>query len=82
MAAVACGRGTACTFDRIISHPRAALVAAGIEYQQRVLSDEQLALYRVVTRDVHNFPELGRRYRKQVIERGHVVFVLLNSRCL
>jgi TetR/AcrR family transcriptional repressor of mexJK operon len=55
--------------------PRAALVAAGIEYLQHVLSDEQLALYRVVTRDVHNFPELGRRYREQVIERGHVVFV-------
>jgi AcrR family transcriptional regulator len=54
--------------------PRTALVAAGIEYLQHVLSDEQLALYRVVTQDAHTFPELGRRYREQVIERAHDVF--------
>jgi TetR/AcrR family transcriptional repressor of mexJK operon len=55
--------------------PRNALVAAGIEYLQHVLADEQLALYRVVTQDAHSFPELGRRYREQVIERSHDVFV-------
>lgn len=55
--------------------PRTALVAAGIEYLQHVLSDEQLALYRVVTQDAHSFPELGRRYREQVTERSHDLFV-------
>jgi TetR/AcrR family transcriptional repressor of mexJK operon len=55
--------------------PRTALVAAGIDYLQHVLSKEQLALYRVVTQDAHNFPELGRRYREQVVERSHDVFI-------
>jgi TetR/AcrR family transcriptional repressor of mexJK operon len=55
--------------------PQSALVAAGIEYLEHVLSDEQLALYRVVTQDAHSFPELGRRYREQVVERSHNVFV-------
>jgi len=55
--------------------PHSALVAAGIEYLHHVLSDEQLALYRVVIRDAHRFPELGRRYQAQVIERAHDVFV-------
>jgi len=30
-----------------------------------VLSRDQLALYRVVTRDAHRFPELGRRYHEE-----------------
>jgi len=55
--------------------PHSALVAAGIEYLQHLLSGEQLALYRVVIRDAHSFPELGRRYQEQVIERAHDVFV-------
>ena len=55
--------------------PRAALAAAGIEYLQHVLSDEQMALYRVVTQDAYSFPELGRRYREQVVERSHDIFI-------
>lgn len=55
--------------------PRVALAAAGIEYLEHILSDEQLALYRVVTQDAHNFPELGRRYREQVVERAHDLFM-------
>lgn len=55
--------------------PRTALIAAGIEYLQHVLSDEQLALYRVVTQDAHSFPELGRRYREQVVERSCNVLI-------
>lgn len=55
--------------------PESALVAAGIEYLGHVLSDEQLALYRVVARDAHRFPELGKRYEQQVIERAHDIFV-------
>lgn len=54
--------------------PRIALVMAGIEYLQHVLSDEQLALYRVVTQDAHLFPELGKRYREQVIEHRNSIF--------
>jgi TetR/AcrR family transcriptional repressor of mexJK operon len=55
--------------------PRAGLVAAGVEYLKHVLSDEQLDLYRVVTQDARDFPELGRRYREQVIERSYDVFI-------
>ena len=62
--------------------PRAALVAAGVEYLKHALSDEQLALYRVVTQDAHSFPELGRRYREQVIERAHDVFVRYLTRSI
>jgi len=55
--------------------PRTALVLAGIEYLQHALSEEQLALYRVVTQEAHLFPELGRHYREQVIERRNDVFI-------
>jgi len=55
--------------------PRTALVAAGVECLHHTLSAEQLALYRVVTQDAHNFPELGRRYQEQVIERSNNIFV-------
>ncbi len=55
--------------------PSAALIAAGIEYLQHVLSGEQLALYRVVTQDAHSFPELGRRYAEQVVERSYDIFI-------
>ena len=46
--------------------PPIALPIAGQEYLRHALSDEQLALYRVVTRDAPRFPELARRYREQV----------------
>ena len=54
--------------------PATALVMAGIEYLEHVLSAEQLALYRVVTQDAHRFPELGRRYREQVTEQRNAIF--------
>lgn len=53
---------------------RTALLMAGVEYLQHVLSTEQLALYRVVTQDAHRFPELGRRYREQVVEQRNAIF--------
>ena len=43
------------------------LTAGGVEYLNHVLSDEQLSLYRVVTRDAHRFPELGRRYHREIV---------------
>jgi AcrR family transcriptional regulator len=54
--------------------PRTALAMAGVEYLQHALSKEHLDLYRVVTRDAHRFPELGRRYREEVIERRNALF--------
>ena len=54
--------------------PRTALVMAGVEYLQHALSKEELALYRVVTQDAHRFPELGRRYREEVVERRNAFF--------
>lgn len=42
--------------------PGKALPLAGEDYLRHILSQEQLALYRVVARDAHRFPELGRRY--------------------
>jgi AcrR family transcriptional regulator len=42
------------------------LMKAGQEYLRHLLSAEQLALYRVVTRDADRFPDLGRQYHKNV----------------
>ncbi len=42
--------------------PDKALPEAGAEYLRHILSPEQIALYRVVVRDAHRFPDLGRRY--------------------
>jgi AcrR family transcriptional regulator len=47
--------------------PAKALAMAGEEYLNHALSPEQLALYQVVTRDAHRFPEVGRRYHDEVI---------------
>lgn len=41
------------------------LMEAGREYLRHLLSEEQLALYRVVTQDAGRFPELGRQYQKE-----------------
>ena len=43
--------------------PAEGLPQAGAEYLRHALSPDQLALYRVVARDAHRFPELGRRYQ-------------------
>jgi AcrR family transcriptional regulator len=45
--------------------PATALPKAGEEYLRNALSQDQLALYRVVTRDAHRFPKLGRRYHEE-----------------
>jgi len=54
--------------------PRVALAIAGMDYLRHALSEDQLALYRVVTHDAHRFPELGARYREQVIEERNRLF--------
>ncbi|MDE1174147.1 MAG: TetR/AcrR family transcriptional regulator [Parvibaculaceae bacterium] len=45
--------------------PAEAVPLAGEEYLRHALSPDQLALYRVVARDAHRFPEIGRRYLTQ-----------------
>lgn len=40
------------------------LTEAGVAYLGHLLSEDQLALYRVVTQDAARFPELGRQYQK------------------
>lgn len=56
------------------SPPSEALPQAGEEYLRHVLSPEQLALYRVVTRDAHRFPELGRRYLEETTGGRDAIF--------
>jgi AcrR family transcriptional regulator len=51
------------------------LMEAGQEYLRHLLSDEQLALYRVVTRDADRFPELGLQYHKN-IARGRTAILI------
>jgi AcrR family transcriptional regulator len=56
------------------------LIGAGLEYLRHLLSDEQLALYRVVTRDADRFPELGQHYQKNVARgRTGILIAYLKS---
>jgi AcrR family transcriptional regulator len=56
------------------------LMRAGIEYLRHLLSEEQLALYRVVTRDADRFPELGQHYQKNVARgRTGILIAYLKS---
>ncbi len=54
--------------------PSVGLALAGEEYLRHLLSEEQLALYRVVARDAHRFPELRRRYLKEIVGRRVAAF--------
>ena len=57
------------------------LSAGGKEYLDHVLSEEQLSLYRVVTRDAARFPELGRRYQKEVVSGRTAMIVRYIDHC-
>jgi AcrR family transcriptional regulator len=57
------------------------LTAGGKEYLDHILSEEQLSLYRVVTRDAHRFPELGRRYQREVVSGRNKIFAQYIDRC-
>ena len=48
---------------------------AGIDYLTRVFDPQQMDLYRVVTRDANDFPELGRRNRSETVERRNPLVV-------
>jgi AefR-like transcriptional repressor, C-terminal domain len=56
-------------------------LSAGEEYLRHILSEDQLALYRVVARDAHRFPELQRRYFKEVVEQRVGAFADYLDRC-
>jgi AcrR family transcriptional regulator len=60
---------------------RSGLEEAGREYLRHLLSEEQLALYRVVTQDAGRFPELGRQYQKN-IARGRTGILAASLRNL
>jgi AcrR family transcriptional regulator len=62
--------------------PPVALPIAGGEYLRHALSEEQLALYRVVTRDAPRFPELARRYSEQVTGTRDALFASYLERWL
>ncbi|MFI5634191.1 TetR/AcrR family transcriptional regulator [Streptomyces sp. NPDC051664] len=47
--------------------PLEGLTEAGCELLQHILSEQQLALFRVVARDAQRFPELGRRYQQEIL---------------
>jgi AcrR family transcriptional regulator len=68
--------------DWFSAPPPVALPVAGNEYLRHALSEEQLALYRVVTRDALRFPELARRYREQVTGTRDALFASYLERWL
>ncbi|MGW6353928.1 TetR/AcrR family transcriptional regulator [Streptomyces sp. NPDC055092] len=47
--------------------PLEGLTEAGYELLRHILSEQQLALFRVVARDAQRFPELGRRYQQEIL---------------
>lgn len=56
------------------------LRAAGQAYLDHLLSQEQLALYRVVTRDANRFPELGEQYQKNIAKGRTELLIAFLSR--
>jgi AcrR family transcriptional regulator len=55
-------------FAWFLAANRHGLAEAGREYLRHLLSEEQLALYRVVTQDAGRFPELGRQYHRSIAQ--------------
>ena len=66
---------SATVFPWFTKPPQTAFPLAGIDYLTRVFDPQQMDLYRVVTRDASDFPELGRRYRSETVERRNRLFV-------
>jgi AcrR family transcriptional regulator len=66
---------SAAAFPWFKKPPPTALPLAGIDYLTRLFDPRQMDLYRVVTRDASDFPELGRRYRSETVERRNRLFV-------
>lgn len=47
--------------------PLDGLTEAGCQLLRDILSEQQLALFAVMTRDAQRFPELGRRYQREIV---------------
>jgi AcrR family transcriptional regulator len=60
--------------------PLQGLTEAGCQLLHDVLSEQQLALFRVMTRDAPRFPELGRRYRQEIVGDRIALFTRYLSR--
>ncbi|HVJ55304.1 MAG TPA: TetR/AcrR family transcriptional regulator [Aliidongia sp.] len=81
----ACADGAAETSDEpawLAEPPPTGLALAGEDYLRHALSVDQLALYRVVMQDAHRFPELGRRYRDEIVGRRAALFARYLDRWL
>ncbi|MEU9393699.1 TetR/AcrR family transcriptional regulator [Streptomyces sp. NPDC048324] len=71
----ACGAATQTTDPRWLDlPPLEGLTEAGCELLDHILSEQQLALFRVVARDAQRFPELGRRYRQDILDDRVLLF--------
>jgi TetR/AcrR family transcriptional repressor of mexJK operon len=66
---------SATVFPWFTKPPQTGLRLAGIDYLTRVFDPQQMDLYRVVTRDAGDFPELGRRYLSETAARRNRLFV-------
>lgn len=62
--------------------PEFGLPVAGVEFLRHTLSQEQLSLYRVLTRDAVRFPELARRYQDEVVTVRNALFAAYLDRWL
>ncbi|GHH76688.1 TetR family transcriptional regulator [Streptomyces sulfonofaciens] len=60
--------------------PLEGLTEAGCELLRHILSEQQLALFRVVARDAQRFPELGRRYQQEILGDRTALFTRHLSR--
>ena len=59
---------------------QSGLMEAGKDYLRHLLSAEQVALYRVVTRDADRFPDLGWQYQKNIAQgRTRILIAYLKS---
>ncbi|MFC8350775.1 TetR/AcrR family transcriptional regulator [Streptomyces sp. NPDC057280] len=71
----ACGSSTQTTDPEWLDlPPLEGLTEAGCELLEHILSEQQLALFRVVARDAQRFPELGRRYRQDILDNRVLLF--------
>jgi TetR/AcrR family transcriptional repressor of mexJK operon len=55
--------------------PSVGVQVAAETYLRSILAEDQIALFRVMIRDAHKFPELGQRYQQEVIETRNKLFI-------
>jgi AcrR family transcriptional regulator len=55
--------------------PSVAIQIAGEAYLRSILDKNQIALFRLMIRDAHKFPELASRYQREVLKSRNMKFV-------